>query len=556
MSKKVVIIGGVAGGAATAARLRRLCEKTEIILFEKDEYISFANCGLPYYIGGVTEKREMLIIQTPEAMGKRFNLDIRNNSEVVRVDTAKKTVYVNSLSRGEYEESYDVLVVSPGVVPSTPPFEITAPDRVFTLRTIPDTDNIVRYIDQNSIPSAVVIGGGFVGVEMAENLRERGLEVTLIESAKHILPPFDGELSGIVEEEMAKHGVSVLTDERVSSITEGDGHAVVTTQSGKTISAGMVISAVGVTPSTKFLADSGINMTASGHILTDDAMMTNIPDVYAIGDAVLVRHFVTGELVPIPLAGPAAKQGRLVADRIHGLDHRYKGTQGTTVIKVFSLTAACTGANERTLQQQNIPYTVIYTHPFSHAGYYPGAVQMSCKLLFAPDGKILGCQIVGEKGAERRLDVVATAMRLGATADQLCELELSYAPPFSTAKDPVNMLGYIAQNILKGNANLVDYHYAQNRDVDKTILLDVRFPEEFERGHLPGAINIPVDELRDNLDQLDKSKEIIEYCQVGIRSHAAERILSNNGFQTKNVSGGWKTLARAEEERLRNEQKN
>ncbi len=541
--KKVVIVGGVAGGASTAARLRRLDEQCEIIMFEKDEYISFANCGLPYHIGQSITERNKLIVQTPAAMHRRFQLDIRNYSEVVSVNTTAKTVHVKSLDKGEYDESYDVLVLSPGANPIVPKFKNEAPDRVFSLRNIPDTDKIKAYIKQENIKSAAVIGGGFIGVEMAENLRELGAEVTLIEAAENILPPFDTEMAAIIEKEMQSNGVKVLTSEFVESIEKSDNAAIIKTKSGKSIEAEIIISAIGVVPATDFLKDSHIELGPRGHILTDDRMLTNIDDVYAVGDAVLVCDFVTGETVAVPLAGPANKQGRIAADQIFGLDHRYNGTQGTSVIKAFALTAACTGANERTLKRLNIPYTAIYTHPFSHATYYPGSVQMSCKLLFSQSEEILGCQIVGAKGAEKRLDVVATAIRLRAKVTDLAELELSYAPPFSSAKDPVNMLGFIAQNILEGKTSLVDYHYMQDRNLENTILLDVRTADEFSRGHVEGAINIPVDELRNRLGDIDKSKEIIEYCQVGVRGHVAERILANNGYNVKNVSGGWKTIS-------------
>ncbi|MCL2856780.1 MAG: FAD-dependent oxidoreductase [Oscillospiraceae bacterium] len=545
-AKKVVIVGGVAGGAACAARLRRLDENCEIIMFEKDEFISFANCGLPYHVGGSIAERSRLIIQTPEAMRQRFRIDVRNHSEVVQVDTEAKTVRVKSAERGEYTESYDALVLSPGAEPTRVPFEANAPERVFTLRNIPDTDKVMSFLNGRDVKAAAVIGGGFIGVEMAENLRERGVEVTLIEAAKNILPPFDAEIAAVIEDEMRSAGVKILTGEMMHSISEGDDCAIIKTKSGKEICTDFVVSAIGVTPSTGFLAGTGIELGPRGHIVTDERMLTNVADVYAVGDAISVRDFVTGEAVSVPLASPAAKQGRIVADRIHGLDHRYGGTQGTAVIKVFSQTAACTGASERTLKRLGLPYTAIYTHPFSHATYYPGAAQMSCKLIFDPTGKILGCQIVGAKGAEKRLDVVATAMRLGAKVTDLCELELSYAPPFSSAKDPVNILGYIAQNILEGNANLVDYNYMLAAAPERTILLDVRTPGEFARGHVEGALNIPVDELRERLGELDKDKEIIEYCQVGLRGHVAERILASGGFEVKNVSGGWKTISSME----------
>ncbi len=542
--KKILIVGGVAGGASAAARIRRLDEQAEIILFEKDEHISFANCGLPYHIGEVITERSKLIVQTPEAMNRRFRIDVRNNSTVTAVDTQAKTVQVTSADKGEYTESYDILVLAPGVEPARLPVPNSAPDKVMNLRNIPDIDRIKQAMSQQGINAVAVVGGGFVGVEMAENLREAGAQVTLIEAMDHILPPFDRELAVLLEEELRRSGVVLHLGKKLESIEDAGDNAVLRLQDGMVLEAQLVISAIGVTPATGFLKDSGIPLGSKGHILTDEHMCTEVEDVYAVGDAVEVTDFVTGLPTAIPLAGPANKQGRIAADNICGLPHSYNGTQGTAIIKVFRLTGACTGANEGTLRRLSIPYTAIYTHPFSHATYYPGAVQMSCKLLFSPEGKILGCQMVGQKGVDKRLDVVATALRLGANVTDLAELELAYAPPFSSAKDPVNMLGYIAQNILEGNANLVDYQYVLKRDLDDTLLLDTRTKEEFNRGHLEGAINIPVDELRERLDELDKSKEIIQYCQVGIRGHVAQRILSQHGFKLKNVSGGYLTLSR------------
>lgn len=543
MSKKVLIVGGVAGGASAAARLRRLDETAEIIMFEKDEFISFANCGLPYHIGQVITERSKLIVQSPEAMHKRFVIDVRTHSKVAAINTQSKTVRVESRDRGSYVESYDYLVLAPGAEPIVPNIVNTAPDRVFTLRTIGDTDRVREQVVDKGIKSAVVIGGGFIGIEMAENLREVGVAVTLVEAAPHILAPLDSEMSALAEAEMRRHGVTLVLGDGLTSIEETGSSAKVTLASGTQLEADMVISAIGVRPATDFIKGSGIELGPRGHIVVDDHMRTTAENVYAAGDAVQVVDFVTGQLTAVPLAGPANKQGRIVADNIAGLDSVYHGTQGTSVIKVFSLTAASTGANERTLQRLNIPYVAVYSHPFSHATYYPGAQQLSTKLLFNKEGRILGCQMVGPDGVDKRLDVVATTLRLGGKVTDLCELELAYAPPFSSAKDPVNMLGYMAQNYLEGRSNLVDYHYVDNRDPETSILLDVRTVTEFERGHIEGAINIPVDELRDRLGELDKSKEIIEYCQVGVRGHVAERILANNGFQVKNFSGGWKTYS-------------
>lgn len=545
--RKVLIVGGVAGGASAAARLRRLDEEAEIILLEKDEFISFANCGLPYHIGETITERSKLIVQTPAAMKSRFEIDVRTRSKVLGIDTAARTVRVASEEKGEYTESYDVLILAPGVEPAALPCENLCPGRVLSLRTIPDMDRIKEAISQGQIKTAAIIGGGYIGVETAENLRQIGIEVTLVEAAPHILAPFDSEFAILAEKELAKHGVKIVLDDRLEKLEEDSGQAVLTLASGKTIQAGLVISAIGVTPATAFLLDSGIDLGSKGHIIVNDRMQTSAPDVYAVGDAIEVTDFITGRPVAIPLAGPANKQGRIAADNICGIGHRYGGTQGTAILKVFGLTAASTGANERTLKQLGIEYTAIWTHPFSHATYYPGASQMSCKLLFNSNGKILGCQIVGAQGVDKRIDVVATVIRLGGTAYDLCDLELAYAPPFSAAKDPVNMLGYIAQNILEGRSNIVNFSDVLDRDTENTILLDVRKPDEYARGHIEGAVNIPVDELRSRLDEIDRDKEVIEYCQVGLRGHVAERILTQHGYKVKNLTGGWKTFSTIKE---------
>ncbi len=544
MGKKILIVGGVAGGASAAARLRRLDETAEIVMFEKDEYISFAICGMPYHIGDTITERSKLIVQTPTAMKKRFGIDVRNHSRVTKVDPAAKTVTVDSADKGVYTEGYDELILAPGCEPIVPNIPNTAPGRVYTLRTIPDTDRIKAAIIDNGFRSALIIGGGFIGIEMAENLRDIDVDVTLAEAMPHILAPFDDEMAAIVEKEMRDHGITLVLGDGLTAIEEGDGKAVVTLASGRKLEAEMIISAIGVRPATGFLQESDIQLGVKGHIIVNDQMETNVPHVYAVGDAIEITDFVTGLPGAVPLAGPANKQGRIVADKIAGIgDRHYRGTQGTAIIKVFGLAAACTGANEKVLRREGIPFTPLYSHPFSHATYYPGAVQMACKLMFHPDGRILGCQMVGhmDSGVDKRLDVVATVMRLKGKVTDLCELELAYAPPFSSAKDPVNMLGYMAQNVLEGRSNPVDYHYVAGRDPKTTMLIDVRTPDEFARGHIEGALNIPVDELRGRLDELDRNKEIIEYCQVGLRGHVADRILTQHGFKVKNLSGGWKT---------------
>jgi len=543
MSKKVLIVGGVAGGASTAARLRRLDEELEIVMFERDEYISFANCGLPYYIGETIKEREKLLVQTPESMHKRFNIDVRVNSEVIAVDANKKTVKVNSKAKGIYEESYDYLVLSPGAKAIRPNIEGINSNKVLTLRNIPDTDNIKALVDKKGINSAVVIGGGYVGVEMAENLKERGLEVTLVEAAPHILAPFDTDIVVTAEKELIENGIKLILNDGVKAFKDIENSVEVTLNSNTKVTADLVVLAIGVAPDTNFIKDSGIKFGARGHILVNDKMQTNIENIYAVGDAIEVVDFVNKQNTAIPLAGPANKQGRIAADNIAGLDTTFKGTQGTAIIKIFGLTAASTGNNERTLKRLNIPYKVIYVHPVSHASYYPGALPMTLKLIFNEEGTILGAQAIGYDGVDKRIDVIATTMRLGGKVTDLTELELCYAPPFSSAKDPVNMAGFVAENVLSGKMDVITPEEFLNYPKENCILLDVRTEIEFNNGHIEGAINIPVDSLRERLGELDKNKEIIEYCQVGLRGYVAARILVQNGYKVKNITGGYKSAS-------------
>jgi CoA-disulfide reductase len=543
MSKKVLIVGGVAGGASTAARLRRLDENAEIVMFEKDEYISFANCGLPYYIGGTIKERDKLLVQTPEGMHDRFNIDVRINSEVIGVDTSKKTIRVASKDKGTYEESYDYLVLSPGTKALRPNIEGINSDKILTLRNIPDTDRIKDLVNKKGINNAVVIGGGYVGVEMAENLKEKGLKVTLVEAAPHILAPFDTDIVVTAEKELLSNGIELIINDGVKSFKDNDYNVEVTLNSSKKITVDLVILAIGVTPYTAFLKDSGIELGNRGHILVNDKMKTNFENIYAVGDAIEVVDFVNKQNTAIPLAGPANKQGRIAADNIAGLTSTYKGTQGTAIIKIFGLTAASTGNNERTLKRLNIPYKAITIHPVSHASYYPAALSLSIKLLFNNEGKILGAQAIGYDGVDKRIDVIAATMRLGGTVSDLTELELSYAPPFSSAKDPVNMAGFVAENVITGKMDVITPEEILNYSKDNAILLDVRTEIEFNNGHIEGALNIPVDNLRERLNELDKDKEIIEYCQVGLRGYVAARILSEHGYKVKNVTGGYKSAS-------------
>ncbi|WP_127575127.1 FAD-dependent oxidoreductase [Paenibacillus barengoltzii] len=540
MSKKVIIVGGVAGGASAAARLRRLDEAAHIIMFERDPYISFANCGLPYYIGDSIKERSKLLVQTPEAMHRRFNIDVRTESEVIGIDPTTKTVLVRSKERGEYRESYDALILSPGAKPIRPNLPGIESSRIHTLRNIPDTDRLKQRVALENTASAIVIGGGFIGVEMAENLREIGLDVTLIEGGPQILAPFDPEMAGVLAKELEDHGVKLLMSQTVTSFIEQGNRITVQTSDGREVSADFVLLAIGVKPDTAFLKDTGIEFGPRGHILVNDKLETNIPDIYAVGDAVEVVDFVNGSKTAIPLAGPANKQGRIAADNVCGLGTTYKGSQGTSIIKVFGLTGAATGNNERTLQRMGIPYHVTVVHPNSHASYYPGATPLSIKLLFQSDGTLLGAQAVGYDGVDKRIDDIATAIRFRGTVADLAELELAYAPPYSSAKDPVNMAAYTAENILSGRVRVYVPQDLATRDEQTTMLVDVRSEMEHANGHIPGSLLIPVDELRDRLNELDANKEIWVYCQVGLRGYTASRILQQKGFKVRNLTGGYK----------------
>ncbi|MCT2194584.1 FAD-dependent oxidoreductase [Paenibacillus sp. p3-SID1389] len=540
MSKKVIIVGGVAGGASAAARLRRLDEEAHIIMFERDPYISFANCGLPYYIGDSIKERSKLLVQTPEAMQRRFNIDVRTESEVIGIDPATKTVLVRSKERGEYRESYDALILSPGAKPIRPNLPGINSSRIHTLRNIPDTDRLKQRVVDEHAGSAIVIGGGFIGVEMAENLREIGLEVTLIEGGPQILAPFDPEMAGVLAKELENHGVKLRLSQTITSFTEQGNRITVHTSDGRESTADFVVLAIGVKPDTAFLKDTGIELGPRGHILVNDKLETSIPDIYAVGDAVEVVDFVNGSKTAIPLAGPANKQGRIAADNVCGLGTTYKGSQGTSIIKVFGLTGAATGNNEKTLQRMGIPYHVTVVHPNSHASYYPGATSLSIKLLFQPDGTVLGAQAVGYDGVDKRIDDIATVIRFRGTVADLAELELAYAPPYSSAKDPVNMAAYTAENILSERVRVFVPQDLATRDEQTTMLVDVRSELEHANGHIPGSLLIPVDELRDRLNELDPNKEIWVYCQVGLRGYTASRILQQKGYKVRNLTGGYK----------------
>ncbi len=538
MKKKVLIVGGVAGGASAATRLRRLDEEAEIILFERDDYISFANCGLPYYIGGIIPKREHLLVQTPEAMKERFNIDVRVNNEVLEVKPEEKKVVVRAKEGGTYEENYDYLILSPGAKALRPNIPGINSPRILTLRNIPDTDAIKAMVDQKDIKNAIVIGGGFVGVEMAENLIERGLEVTLVEAAPHILAPFDSDIVIMGERELASKGIKLILQDGVSSFLDHDSFVEVTLSSNRKLQADLIILAIGVSPDTAFLRNSGIELGPRGHIVVNEHLETNLPQIYAVGDAIEVVDFITKGKTAIPLAGPANKQGRIVADNVAGIKSTYKGTQGTSIIKLFKLTAACTGANERTLQKANIPYHVVHVHPLSHASYYPGGAPMTLKLIFDHNGKVLGAQGIGTDGVDKRIDVIATVIGLNGTVEDLTQVELAYAPPYSSAKDPVNMAGFVAENVLNGNAHNITWQDLP-KIAEDYVLVDVRTSNEYARGHVEGAINIPLDELRNRLGELDREKLLVLYCEFGLRGYIADRILSQKGYRVNNITGGY-----------------
>ncbi|WP_461207781.1 DsrE/DsrF/DrsH-like family protein [Clostridium sp. DL1XJH146] len=541
MSKKILIVGGVAGGASAAARLKRLDEEAEVVIFERGEYISFANCGLPYYIGDTIKERENLLVSTPKDMKDKFNIDVRINSEVTKVDADKKEITIQD-NKKLYTEKYDYLILSPGAKPIKPPIPGIDGDKIFSLRNMNDTDRIKEYVTTKTVKDAVVIGGGFIGIEMAENLKEIGVNVTLVEAAPHILAPFDSDMVTIAENELNENGVSLVLNNAVKSFTNSDEDTVVLLNDGTKLRADMVILAIGVTPDVNFVKNTALEFGPRGHIIVNDRMQTNLKDIYAVGDAIEIVDFVNKNKTAIPLAGPANKQGRIAADNICGLDKTFKGSQGTSILKVFDLTCASTGNNERTLTRNGIEFKTIYILPQSHASYYPGATPITLKLIFAPDGKVLGAQAIGYNGVAKRIDDIAIVIRLGGTIYDLTELELAYAPPYSSAKDPVNMAGFYAENVLEGRSTPVLPREIDSRDKDNVVLLDVRVDLEVEGGIIDGSINIPLQQLRERISELEKykDKEIWTYCQVGLRGYIAEQILIANGFKVKNITGGYK----------------
>lgn len=537
---KVLIIGGVAGGATAAARLRRLDENAEIVILERSGYISYANCGLPYYIGGKIMERGELTLQTPESFFARFRIDVRTRHEAIKIDKKNKTVTVRDLENGtEYSESYDRLILSPGARPAVPDMPGAEGDRVFTLRTVEDTFRIYDHIERSGALSAVVIGGGFIGLEMAENLKSRGLEVTLLQRSGHVMPPLDEDMAALVHNYIKGIGIALRRNCAVEGIEDNGPVKRVVTKDGRPAEGDIVIMAVGVVPESALAGEAGLALGIKGAIKTDEHMQTSEKDIYAVGDAVEVKNFVSGEDAVISLAGPANKQGRIAADNICGVKSSFKGSQGSSVLKLFGMTIASTGLNERTAAAAGLEYDYVITNGMSHAAYYPGAEPMTVKIIFEKSsGRILGAQIVGGSGADKRIDVLATAIRANMTAFDLTELDLAYAPPYSSAKDPVNMAGYVMENLLTGKVKQLHW-----RDVEKlpegSVLLDTRTDFEYNSGHIEGAIHIPLDDLRENMDKLPEDKTLYVYCHSGLRSYIACRILSQNGFDCFNISGGY-----------------
>ncbi|ENC6707414.1 FAD-dependent oxidoreductase [Vibrio harveyi] len=559
---KIVIIGGVAGGASAAARARRLSEDAEIIMFERGPFVSFANCGLPYHIGGDIQERSKLLLQTPESFLARFNVDVRVMNEVVSINRQDKTVTVKNLLDGsEYQESYNFLLLSPGAGPVVPPIPGIDNPLTHSLRNIPDMDRIIKTIETNKVEHATVVGGGFIGLEMMEAFHQLGVKTTLVEMADQVMTPVDREMAGFAHAEIREKGVDLrlgvalssvefVANQSVANIEAGEddthqhlqGKLTLSLNNGDQLDTDILIMAIGVRPETKLAQEAGLQIGALGGIYTNEYMQTSDPSIYAVGDAVEERDFITGEQTLVPLAGPANRQGRMAADNMLGRQETYQGTQGTAICKIFDLAVASTGKNEKQLKRDNITYEKVYVHTASHASYYPGAETVSFKMLFDPaTGKILGAQAVGKDGVDKRIDVMAVAQRAGMTVEQLQHLELTYAPPYGSAKDVINQAAFVANNIIKGDATAIHFDEIDNLSEDQ-VLLDVRNPGELESvGFIDGAINIPVDQLRQRMNELPKDKEIVIYCQVGLRGNVAYRQLVNSGFKARNLLGGYRT---------------
>lgn len=559
---KIVIIGGVAGGASAAARARRLSEDAEIIMFERGPYVSFANCGLPYHIGGDIKERSNLLLQTPESFLARFNVDVRTMNEVLRINRAAKTITVrNLLDQSEYDENYDFLLLSPGAGPVIPPIPGIQNPLTHSLRNIPDMDKIIQTLQMNKPEHATVVGGGFIGLEMMEAFHHLGIKTTLIEMADQVMTPVDREMAGFAHAEIRAKGIDLRLGAALKSVEyrpaatlpsaesgeslehkHVEGELDLVLSNGDTLTTDILIMAIGVRPETKLAAEAGLQLGELGGIWVNEQMQTSDPAIYAVGDAVEEKDFVTGKQTLVPLAGPANRQGRMAADNMLGRNESYQGTQGTAICKIFDLAIASTGKNEKQLKREGIAYEKVYVHTASHASYYPGAEVVSFKMLFDPQtGKIFGAQAVGKDGIDKRIDVMAVAQRAGMTVEQLQHLELTYAPPFGSAKDVINQAAFVATNLMKGDAKAIHFDEIDNL-TDEQVLLDVRNPMELQNmGYLPGAINIPVDQLRQRMNELPKDKEIVIYCQVGLRGNVAYRQLVNNGFKARNLIGGYRT---------------
>ena len=540
---RVLIVGGVAGGATAAARIRRLDENAEITVFERSGYISYANCGLPYYIGDVITDPEELTLQTPESFFSRFRINMKVHHEVTKIHSDQKTISVKNLETGEeFEESYDKLILSPGAKPTQPRIPGVGMEKVFTLRTVEDTFRIKEYISKHQPKSAVLAGGGFIGLELAENLKKLGMDVTIVQRPKQLMNPFDADMASFIHSEIRKHGVKLALGHTVEGFEEKDGGVDILLKDEMPLHADMVVLAIGVTPDTYLAKEAGLKLGIKGSIVVNDRMETSIPDIYAAGDAVQVKQYVTGQDALISLAGPANKQGRIIADNICGGDSRYTGSQGSSVIKVFDMTAATTGINETNARKAGLDVDTVILSPMSHAGYYPGGKVMTMKVVFEKETyHLLGAQIVGYEGVDKRIDVLAAAIHGKMKATELKDLDLAYAPPYSSAKDPVNMAGFMIDNISKGI--LKQWHL---EDIDplprdgSVTLLDVRTVREFGNGHIEGFINIPVDELRERLDEIEKDKPVYVICQSGLRSYIGTRILEGNGYTAYNFAGGFR----------------
>ena len=540
---KIVIVGGVAGGASAAARARRLSEEAQIIMIERGPFVSFANCGLPYHIGGDIKERNNLLLQTPDSFLARFNVNVRVMNEVISINRSEKNITIKNLINGrEYQESYDFLLLSPGAGPIVPPIPGIENSLTFSLRNVPDMDRIISSIKENKPQHATVVGGGFIGLEMMEAFHQLGIKTTLLELADQVMTPVDREMAGFVHKEIKDKGIDLRLGSALQSVAETKEGLTLSLSTGETLNTNLLIMAIGVKPETKLASEAGLQLGELGGIYTNEQLQTSDPFIYAVGDAIEEKDFVTGNQTLVPLAGPANRQGRMAADNMLGRNESYQGTQGTAICKVFDLAVASTGKNEKTLKREDINYEKVFVHTASHASYYPGAEIVSFKLLFSPETrKILGAQAVGKDGIDKRIDVMAVAQRAGMTVDQLEHLELTYAPPFGSAKDVINQAAFVANNLIKGDTKAIHFDEVDNLN-ENQILLDVRNPAELQNaGFIKGAINIPVDQLRQRMDELPKDKEIIIYCQVGLRGNVAYRQLVNNGFNARNLIGGYRT---------------